>query len=108
MEGSRRFKTAQEFRDFCDKLLEKEYDLSPYNIGETPKGFGAACGPSENLAIVEARQKEKRNREAALRLLKEIEVAKAEFPSIAVRYEGILGRAESAWRNLAEPVGARS
>ncbi len=100
MEESKRFKTGKSFLDFCERLLEKEYDLSPYNLGETSRVFGSA-GSFGNIAGVQAEETRRRNRLESLVLLRETEFAKKDFPRTAKRYEVILSRAEDVWTSLA-------
>ena|ERR1035438_2059546 len=100
MENSKRFQTGESVREFCERLLEKEYDLSPYNLGEASHVFGSA-NSLENVVGFQAEQIKKRNREASLRLLIETEAAKKDFPDFASKYEVILGKAEGIWKSLA-------
>jgi hypothetical protein len=100
MENSKRFLTEESFRGFCERLLEKEYDLSPYNLGETSRVFGNA-DQLEDLVGFQAEQIKNRNWEASSRLLIETEAAKKDFPNVASWYEAILGKAEGIWKSLA-------
>jgi hypothetical protein len=98
MEASRRFATEKAFQEFCELLVKKRYDLRPSNLFPRPQGAGV--DPGEVVSRSQDKQDREYDRSESVRFLKDVEIARKDFPKVAEDHHGILSEAESTWKNL--------
>jgi hypothetical protein len=120
MAESKRFVTEDQFREFCQILESRDRrqggeDLHPWNlwigiakfylefgIGRSSGTTVEIEGPSSGDAKMEHRDTSGFDKDLSSFLLKDVGLAKSDFPNAAKDYRQILSKAESIWSSLAK------